>query len=146
MNYLVVTKCRRRRRGVLGLHYWLEICMQTIILVSLHYIKYLILFWKKSFFYQIHIEPHHVLLLEQISFYTTNRYSHIEDHQLTKYAWCFQVQDRSCLNKMTSSNLAVVFGPNLASPPSGQMSLQAIAPINAFTDFLLENQESIFII
>ncbi|KAG7313210.1 hypothetical protein JYU34_000309 [Plutella xylostella] len=72
----------------------------------------------------------------------------LDNYKLLKYViqFLWQVQDRSCLNKMTSSNLAVVFGPNLASPPSGQMSLQAIAPINAFTDFLLENQETIFII
>lgn len=55
----------------------------------------------------------------------------------------------SCdLNKMTSSNLAVVIGPNLVWPPSGggPMNLQAITPINSFTDFLLQNHESIFII
>lgn len=72
----------------------------------------------------------------------------IDNYKLLKYIiqFLWKVQDRSCLNKMTSSNLAVVFGPNLAWPPNGQMSLQAIAPINAFTDFLIENQESIFII
>lgn len=72
----------------------------------------------------------------------------IENYKLLKYIiqFLWKVQDRSCLNKMTSSNLAVVFGPNLIWPPNGQMSLQAIVPINAFTDFLLENQDSIFII
>ncbi|XP_059055267.1 rho GTPase-activating protein 1-like [Achroia grisella] len=72
----------------------------------------------------------------------------LDNYKLLKYIMQFlwKVQDRSCLNKMTSSNLAVVFGPNLAWPPNGQMSLQAIAPINAFTDFVLRNQESIFII
>lgn len=72
----------------------------------------------------------------------------LDNYKLLKYIiqFLWKVQDRSCLNKMTSSNLAVVFGPNLSWPPNGQMSLQAIAPINAFTDFLLENQESIFII
>ncbi|KAL0851825.1 hypothetical protein ABMA28_000129 [Loxostege sticticalis] len=72
----------------------------------------------------------------------------LDNYKLLKFIiqFLWKVQDRSCLNKMTSSNLAVVFGPNLAWPPNGQMSLQAIAPINAFTDFLLENQESIFII
>ncbi|XP_048006521.1 rho GTPase-activating protein 1 [Leguminivora glycinivorella] len=71
-----------------------------------------------------------------------------DNYKLLKYIiqFLWKVQDRSCLNKMTSSNLAVVFGPNLAWPPNGQMSLQAIAPINAFTDFLLKNQETIFII
>ncbi|CAG9558475.1 unnamed protein product [Danaus chrysippus] len=72
----------------------------------------------------------------------------LENYKLLKYIFQFlwKVQDRSCVNKMTSSNLAVVFGPNLCRAPSGVMSLSAIAPINAFTDFLLENQESIFII
>ncbi|XP_030027804.1 rho GTPase-activating protein 1 isoform X2 [Manduca sexta] len=72
----------------------------------------------------------------------------LDNYKLLKYLiqFLWKVQDRSCLNKMTSSNLAVVFGPNLAWPQNGQMSLQAIVPINAFTDFLLENQESIFII
>nr|BAM19766.1 rho/rac/cdc GTPase-activating protein [Papilio xuthus] len=70
------------------------------------------------------------------------------NYKVLKYIMQFlwKVQDRSCLNKMTANNLAVVFGPNLAWPPNGQMTLQAIAPINAFTDYILENQESIFII
>ncbi|KPJ09131.1 Rho GTPase-activating protein 68F [Papilio machaon] len=72
----------------------------------------------------------------------------LDNYKLLKYIiqFLWKVQDRSCLNKMTSNNLAVVFGPNLAWPPNGQMSLHSIAPINAFTDFVLENQESIFII
>ncbi|XP_068632603.1 rho GTPase-activating protein 1-like [Battus philenor] len=72
----------------------------------------------------------------------------LENYKILKYIMQFlwKVQDRSCLNKMTSSNLAVVFGPNLLWPRNGQMSLQSIAPINSFIDFVLENQESIFII
>ena len=54
--------------------------------------------------------------------------------------------DRCDLNKMTSSNLAVVFGPNLIWCQSRQLSLSAISPINMFTDFVLVNQEQIFII
>lgn len=54
--------------------------------------------------------------------------------------------DRSDLNKMTSSNLAVVFGPNLIWAQNGQLSLSAIGPINMFTDFVLTNQDQIFII
>jgi len=57
-----------------------------------------------------------------------------------------QVMDRCDLNKMTSSNLAVVFGPNLVWAQTGQLSLTAIGPINMFTDFVLTNHESIFII
>ncbi|XP_077302594.1 rho GTPase-activating protein 1-like [Arctopsyche grandis] len=72
----------------------------------------------------------------------------IDNYKLLKYIMQFlwKVMDRCDLNKMTSSNLAVVIGPNLVWPPSGQMSLQAITPINCFTDFVLQNQESIFII
>ncbi|PZC80537.1 hypothetical protein B5X24_HaOG214578 [Helicoverpa armigera] len=72
----------------------------------------------------------------------------LDNYKLLKYVFQFlwKVQDRSCLNKMTTNNLAVVFGPNLAWPPNGQMSLLSIAPINNFTDFLLAHQESIFII
>ncbi|XP_045784472.1 rho GTPase-activating protein 8-like [Maniola jurtina] len=72
----------------------------------------------------------------------------LDNYKLLKYIFQFlwQVQDRSCINKMTVGNLAVVFGPNLSWPPNGQMSLQAIAPINAFTEYLLQNQKSIFFI
>lgn len=54
--------------------------------------------------------------------------------------------DRCDLNKMTSSNLAVVFGPNLVWAQTGQLSLSNIGPINMFTDFVLTHHESIFII
>lgn len=54
--------------------------------------------------------------------------------------------DRCDLNKMTSSNLAVVFGPNLVWSSNGQLSLSAIAPINMFTDFVLVHHDQIFII
>lgn len=57
-----------------------------------------------------------------------------------------QVMDRSDLNKMTSSNLAVLFGPNIIWSQSGQLSLSAIAPINMFTDFVLVHHDQIFII
>ena len=56
-----------------------------------------------------------------------------------------QVIDRSCLNKMTSSNLAVVFGPNLTWSADQSISLSSIGPINAFTDYLLSKQDAIFI-
>ncbi|XP_022122349.1 rho GTPase-activating protein 1 [Pieris rapae] len=72
----------------------------------------------------------------------------LDNYKILKYIMQFlwKVQDRSCLNKMTSSNLAVVFGPNLLWPRDGNVSLQSIGPINAFTDFLITHQESIFII
>lgn len=46
---------------------------------------------------------------------------------------------------MTSSNLAIVFGPNLVWAKNDQMSLDEIGPINAFTDFVLQNNEDIYI-
>lgn len=55
-----------------------------------------------------------------------------------------QVMDRSCLNKMTSSNLAVVFGPNLVWSNDQSLSLANIGPINSFTEFLLVNQDHLF--
>ncbi|XP_039763166.1 rho GTPase-activating protein 1-like [Pararge aegeria] len=72
----------------------------------------------------------------------------LDNYRLLKYIFQFlhKVQDRSCVNKMTCSNLAVVFGPNLAWPAVGQMTLHMIAPVNAFTDFILENQKTIFFI
>ncbi|CAH1396877.1 unnamed protein product [Nezara viridula] len=71
-----------------------------------------------------------------------------DNYKILKYIIQFlaKVIDRCDLNKMTSSNLAVVFGPNLIWCQSGQLSLSAISPINMFTDFVLVNQEQIFII
>ncbi|KAK7793841.1 hypothetical protein R5R35_014126 [Gryllus longicercus] len=71
-----------------------------------------------------------------------------DNYQILKYIVQFlsRVMDRSDLNKMTSSNLAVVFGPNLVWSQSEQLSLAAIGPINMFTDFVLTNQDQIFII
>ncbi len=68
------------------------------------------------------------------------------NYQLLRYLLSFlgRVMDRSCLNKMTSSNLAVVFGPNLVRSKDQTLSLNNIGPINAFTEFLLSNQEEIF--
>ena len=55
----------------------------------------------------------------------------------------FQVTDRSCINKMTASNLAVVFGPNLSWSKDQSLSLVNIIPINHFTEYLLINHEDI---
>ncbi|XP_043463176.1 rho GTPase-activating protein 1 [Leptopilina heterotoma] len=73
----------------------------------------------------------------------------LDNYQLLKYIVQFlsKVMDRCDLNKMTSSNLAVVFGPNLVrAPPSKGMSLSAIGPINQFIDFVFTYQDKIFII
>ncbi|XP_012062794.1 PREDICTED: rho GTPase-activating protein 1-like [Atta cephalotes] len=72
-----------------------------------------------------------------------------DNYQVLKYVVQFlsRVMDRCDLNKMTSSNLAVVFGPNLVrAPPARGMSLSAIGPINQFIDFLFTYQDKIFII
>ncbi|KAG8222334.1 hypothetical protein J437_LFUL001877 [Ladona fulva] len=71
-----------------------------------------------------------------------------DNYIVLKYIMQFlsKVMDRCDLNKMTSSNLAVVFGPNLVWSQSGQLSLSAIGPINAFTDFMLSHQDEIFVI
>lgn len=53
--------------------------------------------------------------------------------------------DRKDFNKMTSSNLAIVFAPNLIYGRNNQMSLDEVAPINAFVDFVLQNHEDIYI-
>lgn len=53
--------------------------------------------------------------------------------------------DRKDFNKMTSSNLAIVFGPNLVWAKNDQMSLDEIGPINAFIDFVLQNHDDIYI-
>lgn len=54
--------------------------------------------------------------------------------------------DRKDFNKMTSSNLAIVFGPNLVWGQNEQMSLAEIGPINAFTDYVLQNFDDIYIL
>lgn len=53
--------------------------------------------------------------------------------------------DRKDFNKMTSSNLAIVFGPNLVWAKNDQMSLDEIGPINAFVDFVIVNHDNIYI-
>jgi len=56
------------------------------------------------------------------------------------------VVDRCDMNKMTASNLAVVFGPNLIWANDKSMSLTSIGPINLFTEFMFSNMHEIFII
>ena len=56
-----------------------------------------------------------------------------------------QVIERCDLNKMTASNLAVVFGPNLVWSRGHELSLASISPINLFVDFLLGHAEEIFL-
>ncbi|KAM6945488.1 rho GTPase-activating protein 1 [Aplochiton taeniatus] len=55
-----------------------------------------------------------------------------------------QVASYSEVNKMTNSNLAVVFGPNLLWGRDAAMTLSAIGPINNFTRTLLDQQHLVF--
>ncbi|KAM7375004.1 hypothetical protein PAMA_014205 [Pampus argenteus] len=69
-----------------------------------------------------------------------------ENYMSLKYLITFlaQVSANSEVNKMTNSNLAVVFGPNLLWGRDNAMSLSAIGPINNFTRTLLDQQHLIF--
>lgn len=72
----------------------------------------------------------------------------IENYELFKYLIEFLVKVEECkdLNKMTSSNLAIVIGPNLVWAQHNQMSMDDIKPINAFIDFVLQNHRDIYFV
>lgn len=66
------------------------------------------------------------------------------------FIWVFQVTEFSRENKMSASNLAVVFGPNLIRPCNEtNASLAEItcrqSAINNFTEYLITNCQAIFI-
>ncbi|XP_062862769.1 rho GTPase-activating protein 8-like [Trichomycterus rosablanca] len=65
---------------------------------------------------------------------------------VAKYLVCFlhMVSQESIFNKMSATNLACVFGVNLAWPRHGAVSLNAIAPLNIFTELLIEFYTTIF--
>ncbi|XP_027007056.1 rho GTPase-activating protein 8 isoform X1 [Tachysurus fulvidraco] len=65
---------------------------------------------------------------------------------VVKYLICFlhMVSQESIFNKMSSSNLACVFGVNLVWPRHGGVSLNAITPLNMFTELLIEHYNAIF--
>lgn len=69
-----------------------------------------------------------------------------ENYASLRYLITFlaQVSANSDINKMTNSNLAVVFGPNLLWGRDNAMSLSAIGPINNFTRILLDQQQLVF--
>ncbi|XP_044044326.1 rho GTPase-activating protein 1 isoform X2 [Siniperca chuatsi] len=69
-----------------------------------------------------------------------------ENYASLRYLITFlaQVSANSEVNKMTNSNLAVVFGPNLLWGRDNAMSLSAIGPINNFTRILLDQQHLVF--
>ncbi|KAK3544853.1 hypothetical protein QTP86_027527, partial [Hemibagrus guttatus] len=62
---------------------------------------------------------------------------------VVKYLICF-LNMESIFNKMSSSNLACVFGVNLVWPRHGGVSLSAITPLNIFTELLIEHYNAIF--
>lgn len=45
---------------------------------------------------------------------------------------------------MSAANLACVFGINLVRPRQGPVALGALAPINIFTEILIEHYHSVF--
>jgi hypothetical protein len=55
-----------------------------------------------------------------------------------------EVALRSEENHMTPSNLAIVFGPNLVWHQEEQVSLTSLAPINQFTQILIEHAPTVF--
>lgn len=54
-----------------------------------------------------------------------------------------EVVDHSAMNKMNSSNLAIVFGPNLLWP-KGQASLSSMGYLNNFARLLIDNYSQLF--
>nr|KAF6463931.1 Rho GTPase activating protein 1 [Rousettus aegyptiacus] len=69
-----------------------------------------------------------------------------ENYQVLRFLTAFlvQVSANSDQNKMTNTNLAVVFGPNLLWAKDAAITLKAINPINTFTKFLLDHQAELF--
>jgi len=64
---------------------------------------------------------------------------------LLKYLVDFleKVIDSSCLNKMTASNLAVVFAPNLIRSENDVLGLEKMGAINGFIEHILSNRQSV---
>ncbi|XP_075439594.1 rho GTPase-activating protein 1-like, partial [Ascaphus truei] len=69
-----------------------------------------------------------------------------ENYEVLRFLTSFlvQVSAHSAENKMTNTNLAVVFGPNLLWAKDVALTLKAINPINTFTKFLLDQQRELF--
>lgn len=69
-----------------------------------------------------------------------------ENYQVLLFLTTFLVEvSAHCeQNKMTNTNLAVVFGPNLLWAKDAAITLKAINPINTFTKFLLDHQGALF--
>ncbi|GAU97141.1 hypothetical protein RvY_08493 [Ramazzottius varieornatus] len=69
-----------------------------------------------------------------------------DNYILLQYIMVFlhEISRKAEKNHMTPSNLAIVFGPNLIWPKNDQVSLSSLAPINNFTQILIENTPVIF--
>jgi Rho GTPase-activating protein 1 len=59
------------------------------------------------------------------------------------YCYNLQVVQYEESNKMTSINLAIVFGPNLLWP-KGQANLSSIGHLNSFAAYLIDNYTQLF--
>ncbi|EEC10256.1 conserved hypothetical protein [Ixodes scapularis] len=69
-----------------------------------------------------------------------------DNYELLKYIVEFlaKVRSMSDLNKMTASNLAIVFGPNLLWSREEQASLSSITHINQFAEYIIKHQHLLF--
>lgn len=54
------------------------------------------------------------------------------------------MSQESLINKMSSSNLACVFGVNVVRPRHGSTPLGALTPINIFTEILIQHFDCVF--
>lgn len=63
---------------------------------------------------------------------------------LTPPPLLLQVSQESLINKMSSSNLACVFGVNMVRPQRGSTPLGALTPINIFTEILIQHFHCVF--
>uniref|UniRef100_A0A8D2PR69 Rho GTPase-activating protein 8 n=1 Tax=Zosterops lateralis melanops TaxID=1220523 RepID=A0A8D2PR69_ZOSLA len=68
------------------------------------------------------------------------------NYAVLKYLICFlhMVSQESIYNRMTASSLACVFGLNLIWPQKGTTSLNALVPVNLFTELLIDFYTNIF--
>ncbi|ELK07925.1 rho GTPase-activating protein 8 isoform X2 [Pteropus alecto] len=55
-----------------------------------------------------------------------------------------EVSRESIFNRMNSSSLACVFGPNLIWPSQGAASLSSLVPLHLFTELLIEHHGKVF--
>ncbi|KAL7982748.1 hypothetical protein Chor_010346 [Crotalus horridus] len=68
------------------------------------------------------------------------------NYVVLKFLMCFlhMVSQETIFNKMTSSNLACVFGLNLIWPPNSAPSFSTLVPINLFVELLIDFYPIIF--